>query len=123
MTSGAHMIVLIGWMIALLVLYHKIFEVYYFDLGHGLLKELGVSFILGLIMTTITFYLWWLTAIIIIIVGWAIKKKVSNNVPLIIAIGLAIVVAVLGISFRNDVSSDGTTVVAGNIRIVKELEC
>lgn len=46
MTSGVHMIVLVGWMIILLVLYHKIFEVYYFDLGHGLLKELGVSFIL-----------------------------------------------------------------------------
>ena len=48
MTSGVHMIVLIGWMIILLVLYHKIFEVYYFDLEHGLLKELGVSFILVL---------------------------------------------------------------------------
>lgn len=123
MTSGIHMIVLVGWMIALLVLYHKVFEVYYFDLGHGLLKELGVSFILGLIMTTLTFYLWWLTAIIIIIIGLSLKKKIANNAPLIIAIVLAIIVMFMGISDRNDDGSDGSTTNASSIRIVKESEC
>lgn len=122
MTSSVHMIVLVGWMIALLVLYHKVFQVYYFDLGHGLLKELGVSFILGLIMTALTFYLWWLTAIVIIIVGLAFKKKVANNAPLIIAVVLAVIVAFMGISDRND-SSAGASTDVGSIQIVKELEC
>lgn len=123
MTSGVHMIVLVGWMIILLVLYHKVFEVYYFDLGHGLLKELGVSFILGLIMTTLTFYFWWLTAIVIIITGFSLKKKIANNAPLIIAIVLAIIVAFMGISDRNDNGSDSSTTNASSIRIIKELVC
>ena len=123
MTSGVHMIVLIAWMIALLVLYHKIFEVYYFDLGHGLLKELGVSFFLGLIMTTLTFYLWWLTAIIIIIAGFSLKKKVANNAPLIIAIVLAIIVAFMGISFRSNKDSDSVSRDAIDTKVVNELVC
>lgn len=123
MSSGVHMIVLVGWMIALLVLYHKVFEVYYFDLGHGLLKELGVSFILGLIMTALTFYLWWLTAIIIIITGLSLKKKVANNAPLIIAIILAIIVTFMGISDRSNNSGDDSTTDVGNIRIVEESDC
>lgn len=123
MTSGVHMIVLVGWMITLLVLYHKVFEVYYFDLGHGFLKELGVSFILGLIMTTLTFYFWWLTAIVIIITGLSLKKKIANNAPLVIAIVLAIIVAFMGISDRNDNGSDSSTTKASSIRIVKELVC
>ena len=107
MTSGIHMIVLVGWMIALLFFYHKIFTVYYFDLGHGLLKELGVSFILGLIMTALTFYFWWLTAIIIIVVGLAFKAKSSSNAPFIIAVVLAVIVAFLGISMRRENGNDG----------------
>ena len=110
------MIVLVGWMIALLVFYHKIFAVYYFDLGHGLLRELGVSFILGLLMTALTFYLWWLTAVIIIIAGLGLKKKVSNNIPLIIAIVLAIVISMIGISDKNNTDSNSAATDAGPVR-------
>lgn len=123
MANGAFMIVLIGWMIALLVFYHKIFEVYYFNLGHGLWKELCVSFFLGLIMTALTFYLWWLTAIIIVIAGLAFKKKVSNNAPLIIAIVIAVIVAILGISYRSNADNNRTTADAASIEVIKELEC
>ena len=119
MTSGVHMIVLVGWMIALLAFYHKIFTVYYFDLGHGLLKELGASFILGLIMTTLTFYFWWLTAIIIIIAGLSFKKKLSSNTPLIIAVVLAVIVALLGISMRNEKDHDEATYAQDEESMVK----
>ena len=123
MEGGAYLVVLIAWMIALLVLYHKIFEVYYFDLGHGLLKELGVSFFLGIIMTGLTFHFWWLTAIIIIIAGLVFKSKFSNNIPFIIAVVLAIIVAILGISFRTNNDSDGTTESTYNIVIESEMKC
>ena len=69
MVNGIFAIVLVVWIVVLLILYHKFFEVYYFDLGHGMLKEICTAFFLGLIMTGLTFYLWWLTAIIIIIAG------------------------------------------------------
>lgn len=123
MANGAFMIVLIGWMIALLVFYHKIFEVYYFNLGHGLWKELCVSFFLGLLMTALTFYLWWLTAIIIVIAGLAFKKKVSSNAPLIISIVIAVIVAILGISYRSNADNDRTVADAISIEVIKEIEC
>ena len=115
-----YLFVWIIWIVALLVLYHKIFEVYYFSLGHGLMKELITAGIIGLFMTGLTFYLWWLTAIIIIICGIVLKNKVSSNIPLIAAIILAIIVAIMGISFRASNDSDMTT--ASLVMIENKLE-
>ena len=38
----------IFWTIALLILYHKVFTVYYFSLGNGLMKEIVTAFFLGI---------------------------------------------------------------------------
>ncbi|MBR5800417.1 MAG: hypothetical protein IKY23_10205 [Lachnospiraceae bacterium] len=98
-------IVWIIWTIALLILYHKCFEVYYFSLGNGLVKELVAAAFLGIIMTGLTFYLWWLTAIIIIIIGLLFMGKTNSKAPLVIAIILAIVISIMGINVKNDSSS------------------
>ncbi len=98
-------IVWIIWTIALLILYHKWFEVYYFSLGNGLLKELVTAAFLGIIMTGLTFYLWWLTAIIIIIIGLSLMGKTNSKTPLIIAIILAIVISIMGINVKNNTES------------------
>lgn len=54
------------WVIVLLVAYHKVFRVLYFDLGQALWKEFLTAGFIAIFMTAITIYLWWLTAIIII---------------------------------------------------------
>lgn len=110
----------IAWIIALLVLYHKVFTVYYFNLGDGLLREFVTALILGLIMAGLTFYLWWLTAIIIIAIGFAAMGKLNSNTPLIIAVVLAIIVAILGISFRASIDEDNNSSSAMNYHIVQE---
>ena len=111
-----YLFVWIIWIVALLVLYHKIFVVYYFNLGHGIKQELITAGIIGLIMTGLTFYLWWLTAIAIIICGIVLKNKVSSNIPLIAAIILAIIVAIMGISFRASNDNEMTT---ASVAIIK----
>lgn len=115
-------IVWIIWMVGLLVLYHKVFQVYYFDLGYGLMKEFLTAFFLAILMTGITFALWWLTAIVIIIGGLALKKKVSSNAPLIAAVVLAIIVAIVGISYKAEKNSDNTTARVERNVIVNELQ-
>lgn len=77
------------WVIVLLVAYHKVFRVLYFDLGQALWKEFLTAGFIAIFMTAITIYLWWLTAIIIIVGGIILKNKVSSNLPLIVAVALA----------------------------------
>jgi len=45
---------IIGW-----VLYHKIFNVYYFDLSNGLFKEFISSALFGFAMASLTITYWW----------------------------------------------------------------
>lgn len=119
MGSSIFLIVWVIWIIALLVLYHKVFTVYYFSLSYGLLKELLVATIVGTILTAITFYLWWVTAIIIILVGLAVMGKTNSKVPLVIAVILAIIVSIIGISARSDMKNTSSES-AMNKQIVQE---
>ncbi len=109
-------IIWLGWTIALLILYHKVFAVYYFDLANGLLKEIIGAALLGVIMTAVTLMYWYISAIIIIIIGLAISNKVRSKVPLIIAIICAIIVAVVGIQTisNSDTSSASNKVLIEN---------
>lgn len=50
-------VIWIIWLVVLLVFYHKVFTVYYFNLGSGLVKELFVAAILSSLMTGLTLYL------------------------------------------------------------------
>lgn len=93
-------IIWIIWTVALLVFFHKIFTVYYFNLSLGLLKELLFAAILGAMMTGLTLYFWWLTAIIIILFGIGTAKKTSSSLALIGCIILAVIIAVMGIRFQ-----------------------
>ena len=114
MASNIFLVVWIIWVIALLVLYHKVFEVYYFSLSNGLMKELITAIFVGAIMTALTFYLWWITAIIIIVIGLVTMGKVSSKAPLIVAIILAIVVAIIGSSFRSAAEESNNSTSAKN---------
>lgn len=98
-------IVWLVWTISLIILYHRIFNVYYFKLGNGLLKEFITAAIIGCIMAAITFYLWWLTAIIIIIIGFINARKTNKKIHIIIAIILSITVSIIGMGIKENSSS------------------
>lgn len=97
--------------VAVFVIYHKIFDVYYFGgVGHGIIKELFGSFIAACFLAGLTVYLWWVTDIIIILVGLGLAGKSDNPQTKKMIIGafvvLAIVIAVMGISYRAENKKD-----------------
>ena len=103
-----YLIVWVLWIVAIEYLYHKVFTVYYFSLGEGLKKEIVTSCFLGIIMTCLTFYLWWLTAIIVILVGIVNMSKTGNKMHIMIAVVIAIVVAILGLMVRTSSPEEET---------------
>lgn len=106
MYTNVLFVLFIIWVIALLIFYHKVFAVYYFDLGQGLLKEIVGAVILGAVMTGVTLYLWWLTAIVILICGIVLSKKFSNNIVLIGCVILAVIIVIMGIRFKADMKKN-----------------
>jgi len=94
-------IVWLAWVIALLILYHKVFTVYYFSLGHGIMKELVGAAFGAIIMTALTFYFWWITALIILFIGFASMSKSGEKSHIIIAVIIAIVISIIGISVKS----------------------
>lgn len=109
MISTALLAVWIFWIVVALVLYHKAFSVYYFNLGKGIIGELIYAGIAGGVMTCLTFYLWKLTAIIIIIVGLVNMKRSGNVLHIVAAVVLAIVVAYIGIAAAKEGKNDDTS--------------
>ncbi len=105
MTSTASVVIWGIWIVVILRFYHKMFDVYYFR-GSALFKELFFAALLGMVMTGLTLYFWWLTAIIIILCGLVISKKTSNSAALIGCIILAVVISVIGIKARKEMRED-----------------
>lgn len=91
--------------IATWVTYHKIFDVAYFDLGRGLLKEFVGCFICGVILTALAVKFWWIIDILIVIVGLLMMLKFrrkEHKIIVLICVGIiAIIVGVIGISINN----------------------
>lgn len=106
------------WTVALLILYHKVFAVYYFDLGNGLLKELVGAAILGAVMAALTITYWYVSAIIIIVIGLMVCGKVNNKIPLVIAVIFAVFIAIVGASVKTDTDTSSV-----RIEIVAEKDC
>lgn len=108
----------IFYVIAILVMYHKVFDVVYFDLGRGLMKELVIAAFGGMILAAITVKFWVLSAIIIIITGLVCRGKfddpAAKNTVLVIDIIIAIVISSLGIKVNKNQkqqdANNGTTV-------------
>lgn len=102
MAGGVVLVLWIFWSIALLVLYHKVFVVYYFDLGQGIMKELVMSCIFGLLMAFVTLMFWYIAAAIVVLFGLGMMKKMDSKVPLVIAVIVAIIICVVGITLKSD---------------------
>ena len=95
------LIVWLAWVIALLVLYHTVFTVYYFSLGKGVMKELIGAVICGTVMTALTFYFWWVTALIILGIGLVNMSRSGEKYHIIVAVIIAIVIAIIGMSIKS----------------------
>lgn len=112
--SAIVLMLAIFWTVVVLILYHKLFDVVYFNLINGIVKELVVSFIIAMVITSITIKLWWVTAIILVIAGILLSKKTLSKVPLVITIILAIVFSSLSGKLNEAIqnnSSNNTTYV------------
>lgn len=108
MSGSIALILVIFYTIASLVVYHKIFTVYYFgSLTNNLFKELFGAFLVGIILTGLTLYFWWLAAIIIVLAGVGFAGKTDNPQGKKVIMGafvvFAIIVAIVGIGFKRQV--------------------
>lgn len=103
-------IYIIIFMILGLILYHAIFDIWYFNLGKALLAELIGALIFGAIMTAIALKYWWITVIIIVLLGFGMSSKVDNPGGKKIVLGSFIAIAVFtmitAISFGRSVEND-----------------
>lgn len=79
LTNQVSLVLLIVYMVAGLVLYHKFFVTIYFDLAGGLFRELATSFFFSLIMTGLTLYKWKIALVVIIIGGIIVLGKCSST--------------------------------------------
>ncbi len=103
--SGTVIIVLfLTFTIGVWITYHKIFTVYYFSLSKGLMKELLMSLFLGMILTALTLYFWWVTAIVLLLAGLGLSGKTENpagkKAIMIAFLIAAVAVAIVGIRYK-----------------------
>lgn len=107
--SGIVVVLWIVFSIGVWIIYHKIFTVYYFNLSQGLMKELFLSAFLGMILAGLTLYFWWLTAIILLLVGFGVSGKAENpsgKKAIIVVFAIAaIVVAIVGINAKSQMKN------------------
>lgn len=83
------------YMILGLVIYHSIFEIWYFNLGKALLGELFGAFVFALLMTGLTLKFWGIALVIIILLGLALAAKVNSPVGKKIVVGVFVIVAII----------------------------
>lgn len=113
----------IAYIIGLLVFYHKVYDVYYTSLFYGILKELFCAILIGMFLASFTLYVWWISAIIIIIAGIVVAVRNGSIAPIIIAIVCAVIIAIAGTQYKNLAKNAETTTDVSCIKIVKEVEC
>lgn len=80
-------------------IYHKVFRVYYLGgVGKGLLKEVVVCGVAGLVLTILAAKFWIVTDIILIVLGLvAIKKCKSTSAKSLVIVGILIAVVAVAV--------------------------
>lgn len=101
MSEGIMGILFVFYTITAWIVFHKIFTVVYFGgVTVNLIKELFGAAIVGGILTALTLYLWWLSALIIIGAGLGVAGKFDNpqarKVVISAFVFMAIVISVVG---------------------------
>lgn len=105
-------IFLIMWVVYLVIawiLYHKIFDVVYFDLQAGCMGELFGCGIIGAVLSYCTLHFWKIS-ILIVVVSCVIaflccKTTESKGLVIISAVILMMVIAIAGIKFNKNIEA------------------
>lgn len=105
--SGGVVIVLwIVYAIALFVIYHKVFDVIYFSVAHGIIKEIFFCGLLGFLLTMLTIKHWKIAVAIVIIAGIIIYMKEAQSENRYTVIGvcavLVVIIAAAGIKINKN---------------------
>ncbi len=83
------------YMILGLVIYHSIFDIWYFNFGKALITEIFGAFLFAALMTGLTLKFWWIALIIIILMGLVMSAKVQNPTGKKVVLGVFVVIAVI----------------------------
>lgn len=94
-TAAVFGLFFIGYMILLLVLYHTVFSVVYFDLHQGIKNELIKAAMISFFLAAFTVWLWWLAVIVLLIIGLVCASKVQSGGGKITVIAVFIVLAII----------------------------
>ena len=102
--AGFLLFYVVVFMILGLLIYHSIFDIWYFNFGKAMIAELFGAFIFAGFMTALTLMFWPISFLIIIILGIVFSIKVKNptgkKLVIIIFIIIAILTAITGIIFK-----------------------
>ena len=101
-----YIIPFILWFIAIEVLYHTVFTVYYFNLGKGCLSEVVASFVIAFILTCLTYMYWYVVVIVLILIGLVASNKSKNIGPLVVCIIISIIFSLLAIRLNKKVAEN-----------------
>ena len=101
-----YIIPFILWFIAIEVLYHTVFTVYYFNLGKGCLSEVVASFAIAFILTGLTYMYWYVVVIVLILIGLAASNKSKNIGPLVVCIIISIIFSLLAIRLNKKIAEN-----------------
>jgi len=106
-TMGLYVLV---FMILGLVIYHSIFNIWYFNLTKALIGELFGALMFGVLMAEIALKFWPIALVIVILIGLALAAKVSNPIGKtiigIVVVIVAIFTAFTGIKFNKQLKED-----------------
>lgn len=78
-----------------LIIYHSIFDIWYFNFGKALIGEILGALLFAALMTGLTLKFWLIALIIIILIGLILSAKVSSPMGKKIVIGVFVVVAII----------------------------
>ena len=111
--TGTMLFLWIAFTVVTWIIYHKIFTVYYFDIGAGLLKEIFFSAIIGALLAGLTLKFSSIVAIGIVIAGILISRKseskAGRRLILVVFVLLAGIVFLTGNRFGKESSEEPTS--------------
>lgn len=111
MASGSMIFLTCVYAILAFVLYHKVFVVAYLGgAANGILKEILICGLIGLILATLTLTFWVITSIILAVVGLVCmlncETRGQKNLVAVLTIGLVCLTAISGISLEKEVEKN-----------------
>lgn len=108
----------IFYTVLLLVVYHKVFAVYYFNIFNGLMKELLAAIFLGVILAALSVYYWQIGVAVILIIALIGVGKVESSggktAIFIFAAAASVIVAIIGMQIKKDVPAESNNTTAAD---------